>query len=76
MAALGVGLVEKNTVRPTTILKQVKNIRMRKTIITPFVVKKNRDSNKKNTVVVDIADIAQEDGKIFFLIRYAWRWQC
>jgi hypothetical protein len=59
---LGVGHAARNIVLLIKILKLESDIRMRKTITTPFVVKKKQDSNRKSIALVVTVAIVENDG--------------
>ena len=61
--ALGVGIVERNIVLFTMILKLENDAKMRKIIIMDYVVVKNLDLRRRITAQVVIVDIVVRGGK-------------
>jgi hypothetical protein len=62
----GVGIVAKNTVLFTTILRLENDVTMQKTIIMDCVAVKSLDSKKKTIVRADIQDTVVVGGKSCF----------
>jgi hypothetical protein len=58
----GVGIVERNTVLFTMILKRGNDVTMQKITTMLFVAVKKLDLRKKTTARVDTQDIVQSDG--------------
>ena len=67
MVVPGAGGVVSNTVAPIMTLAQVRNS-LRLKIVMETVVVMNLVSNRKSTVLVDIVDIVDSAGKIYFVI--------